>query len=170
MSKLAGELCAGIRLHAIDTFRYTQEIVLPAIAIGAAKAGRRLADVDLVGAPFLAIGADEGEVRKAMQALKQHVSFYASTRTYHTVLAHHGWEDVGLELHRLSREGKWQEMPALITDDMLREWAVIATYDRLAAELRRRCDGIFSTVLLDLPHRLQRDEGRVRELLQTLHG
>jgi len=170
MARLAGELCAGIRLHAIDTFEYTKDIVLPAIAAGAAKRGRRLADVDLVGAPFLAIGADEGEVRKAMQALKQHVSFYASTRTYHTVLAHHGWEDVGLELHRLSREGKWQEMPALITDDMLKEWAIIATYDRLADELRRRCDGVFSTVLLDLPHRLQRDEGRVRELLRTLHG
>jgi probable F420-dependent oxidoreductase len=169
MSKLAGELCAGIRLHAIDTFRYTQEIVLPAIAAGAAKAGRRLADVDLVGAPFLAIGADEGEVRKAMQALKQHVSFYASTRTYHTVLAHHGWEDVGLELHRLSREGKWQEMPALITDDMLREWAVIATYDQLAAELRRRCDSA-SRRCPRLPHRFQRDEDRVRELVRTLHG
>jgi alkanesulfonate monooxygenase SsuD/methylene tetrahydromethanopterin reductase-like flavin-dependent oxidoreductase (luciferase family) len=105
-----------------------------------------------------------------MQALKQHVSFYASTRTYHTVLAHHGWEDVGLELHRLSREGKWQEMPALITDDMLREWAIIGTYDQLASQVRARCDGIFSTVLLDLPHRFQRDEARVRELVQALHG
>ena len=104
MSKLAGELCAGIRLHAIDTFAYTRDVVVPAIAAGAAKAGRKLADIDLVGAPFLAIGADEGEVRKAMQSLKQHVSFYASTRTYHTVLAHHGWEEVGLQLHRLSRE------------------------------------------------------------------
>ena len=170
MSRLAGELCAGLRLHAIDTFAYTREVVLPAIAAGAAKGGRRLADIDIVGAPFLAIGADEGEVRKAMQALKQHVSFYASTRTYHTVLAFHGWEDVGLELHRLSREGKWQEMPALITDDMLAEWAIIATYDQLAAELRARCDGIFSTLLLDLPHRLRRDEARVRELVQTLSG
>jgi hypothetical protein len=53
---------------------------------------------------------------------------------------------------------------------MLKEWAIIATYDTLADELRKRCDGIFSTVLLDLPHRLQREEGRVRELLQTLHG
>ena len=170
MSRLGGELCAGIRLHAIDTFAYTREVVLPAIAAGAAKRGRRLADVDLVGAPFLALGADEAEVRKAMQALKQHVSFYASTRTYHTVLAFHGWEDVGLELHRLSREGKWQEMPALITDDMLAEWAIIATYDDFAAQLRKRCDGIFSTLLLDLPHRLHRDEARVRELVQTLHG
>lgn len=170
MSKLAGELCAGIRLHAIDTFAYTRDVVVPAIAAGAAKAGRTLADIDLVGAPFLAIGADEGEVRKAMQALKQHVSFYASTRTYHTVLAHHGWQDVGLELHRLSREGKWQEMPALITDDMLKEWAIIGTYDQLAARVRERCAGVFSTVLLDLPHRFQRDEDRVRELVRTLHG
>src|SRR6185369_13241386 len=123
-----GELCDGLRLHPIGTFAYTKAVVLPAIAAGAAKAGRTLADINMIGAPFLAVGANEEEVEKAKQALKQHVAFYASTRTYHTVLAHHGWEDIGLQLHRLSREGKWQELPKLITDAMLDEWAVIATY------------------------------------------
>ena len=61
-------------------------------------------------------------------------------------------------------------MPALITDDMLKEWAIIGTYDQLAAQVRARCAEIFSTVLLDLPHRFQRDEDRVRELVKTLHG
>jgi hypothetical protein len=52
---------------------------------------------------------------------------------------------------------------------MLAEWAVIATYDRLAAVVRVRCDGIFSTVLLDLPGALARDEDRVRSIVQSLH-
>ena len=104
-----------------------------------------------------------------MQALKQHIAFYASTRTYHTVLAHHGWEEIGTRLHQLSRESKWQELPALVTDDMLAEWAIVATHDRLADEVRKRCDGIFSTVLLDLPGDLARDEDRVRDIVRTLH-
>ncbi len=168
MSRLGGELCDGLRLHPIGTFTYTKAVVLPTIAAGAAKSGRRLADIDVVGAPFFATGATEGEVAAAKKALKQHISFYASTRTYHTVLAFHGWEDVGLELHRLSREGKWQEMPALITDDMLEEWAVIATHDDFAAAVKARCTGIFSTVLLDLPAGLQKDEARVRDVVKTL--
>lgn len=169
MAKLGGELCDGLRLHPIGTFSYTRAVVLPAIAAGAAKAGRTLADINVIGAPFLATGATEADVEKAKQALKQHVAFYASTRTYHTVLAHHGWEDLGAELHKLSKEGKWQELPKLLTDDMLAEWAVIATHDRLAAEVRARCEGIFSTVLLDLPGTLARDEDRVRDIVRSLH-
>lgn len=169
MAKLGGELCDGLRLHPIGTFSYTKAVVLPAIAAGAAKGGRTLGDINVIGAPFLATGATEADVEKAKQALKQHVAFYASTRTYHTVLAHHGWEDLGAELHKLSKEGKWQELPKLLTDDMLAEWAVIATHDRLAAEVRARCEGIFSTVLLDLPGNLARDEDRVRDIVRSLH-
>ncbi len=169
MARLGGELCDGLRLHPIGTFAYTKAVVLPAIAAGAAKAGRTLADIEMIGAPFLAVGANEAEVEKAKTALKQHVAFYASTRTYHTVLAHHGWEDIGTQLHQLSREGKWQELPKLVTDDMLAEWAIIATYDRLADEVRTRCEGIYSTVLLDLPGALARDEDRVRALVDGLH-
>ena len=169
MAKLGGELCDGLRLHPIGTFAYTKAVVLPAIAAGAAKAGRTLADVNVIGAPFLATGKTEADVEKAKKALKQHVAFYASTRTYHTVLAHHGWEEIGTRLHQLSREGKWQELPTLVSDEMLAEWAVIATHDRLAEELRKRCDGIYSTVLLDLPGDLARDEDRVRDIVRTLH-
>ena len=77
--------------------RYTKDVVVPAIAAGAAKAGRTLADVDLVGAPFLAIGADEGEVAEGdagAQAARRRSTRRRAPTT--RVLAHHGWEDVGL--------------------------------------------------------------------------
>jgi len=169
MGRLAGELCDGLRLHPIATFRFATEKVLPAVAAGAAQAGRSAQEIDMIGAPFLAIAPNAEGVAAAKQALKQHIAFYASTRTYHTVLRFHGWEDIGLQLHQLVREGKWQELPKLITDEMLSEWAVIATYDRLASEVRARCTGIFSTVLLDLPGTLARDEDRVRSIVQSLH-
>lgn len=169
MARLAGELCDGLRLHPISTFRFTREVVLPAIEAGVKKSGRRFADVDVVGAPFIAVGENEKGVEAAKRALKQHIAFYASTRTYHSVLEFHGWGDVGLELHQLSREGKWREMPGLISDEMLQEWAIIGTYDELARTLKERAHGIFSSVLLDLPRRLREDEARVREIVQTLH-
>ncbi len=170
MSRLGGELCDGLRLHPIGTFTYTKEIVLPTIDVGAKKGGRTIRDIDVVGAPFLCIGEDEEAVAKAMQEQKQHIAFYASTRTYHGVLEHHGWEDLGMELHRLSKEGKWTELPKQITDDMLSEWAVIATFDNLADELRKRCTGVYDTLLLDLPTKLMRNEDRIVDLVRRLHA
>jgi probable F420-dependent oxidoreductase len=170
MCRLVGELCEGVRLHPIGTFSYTRAVAVREIERGAQKSGRSLADIDIVGVPFLAVGKDEAAVAKAKQSLKQHISFYASTRTYHAVLEHHGWEDVGQELHRLSREGKWTEMPGCITDEMLEEWAIVATYDQLIPKLIERSRGLFTTVQLGIPAGLMKESDRVREMIAQLHA
>lgn len=72
MAGLSGELCKGIRMHPVATFAYTRDVIQPAIAAGAAKSGRTLADIDVAGAPFLAIGKDEQGVEKAKDDLRQH--------------------------------------------------------------------------------------------------
>jgi probable F420-dependent oxidoreductase len=169
MCRVAGELCDGLRLHPLATFKYTAQVIRPAVEAGARKAGRKLSDVDIVGAPFLAIGKDDKEIAAAKNALRQRISFYASTRTYHSVLDFHGWTDVGLQLHELSLKGKWQEMPRLITDDMIEEWALIGTPDRLAALINERCGNVFSGITLDLPVPVRADDAAVRALVQALH-
>jgi probable F420-dependent oxidoreductase len=168
MCRLVGELCDGVRLHPIGTFAYTREVVLPLIKASADKAGRKQSDIDIVGAPFLATGPDEEAVVAARAALKQHISFYASTRTYHGVLEFHGWQEAGAELHRLSKEGKWKEMPAVINDEMLDEWAISATWDQLGAAFKTRCEGVFDTLMIDMPAKLAADEDRVRDILAVL--
>lgn len=168
MARLAGELCDGVRLHPIATFEYTRKVILPAIAAGAQKAGRPASEIDIVGAPFLAVGATPSDVEAARAAARQRIAFYASTRTYHSVLEFHGWSDVGTKLHRMSVEGKWQEMPALISDAMLREFAIVGTFDDLVPQLRERCAGAFTTVLLDMPPALRADEARVRRIVTAL--
>ncbi|MFP6625614.1 MAG: TIGR03617 family F420-dependent LLM class oxidoreductase [Deltaproteobacteria bacterium] len=170
MTRLAGQFCDGVRLHPIGTFAYTRKVVVPTIREAAAKAGRKSQDIDITGAPFIATGKDEEAVAKARQALKQHISFYASTRTYHGVLEFHGWEDAGAELHRLSKEGKWTDMPAVISDEMLDEWAISATWDEMATALAGRCAGIFDTILIDMPTGLGREEDRVKDILSHLHA
>lgn len=170
MARLAGELCDGLRLHPISTFRHTREVIVPAIAEGARRAGRPASEITLIAAPFLATGEDEAAVDAARRAVKQRIAFYGSTPAYHPVLAFHGWMDVAEQLHRLSREGKWPEMAAVIRDDMLDEWAVVATWDQLAKTVADRCRGFAGTVLLDLPPALRRDEARVREIVESLHA
>jgi len=168
MGRLAGELCDGLRLHPIATFRFTQEVLVPAIAEGAAKAGREPSDIDLIGAPFLAISDDESGLDAARLDLKQHIAFYGSTPTYHSVFEFHGWMDAAKELHAMSRQGKWKEMPHVITDEMLDEWAIVATREQFVAHARERCQGLFSTLLLDLPPDLRADDDWVRATVAAL--
>lgn len=168
MARLAGELCDGLRLHPIATFRYTREVVLPAVAAGAAAAGRSPGEVEVIGAPFLAVAQDHEGLEKARAALKQEIAFYSSTRTYHAVLDHHGWTDIGMELHRMSREGRWKELPTLISDEMVDEWAIATTADRLADVLLERCGDVFPTVMLDLPPALRHDRDWVAQTVAAL--
>ena len=170
MARLAGELCAGLRVHPVATLRYVREVVLPAVAAGAELAGRSPADIDIIGAPFLALGRNPAEVDAAREALKRHIAFYASTPTYHAVLEYHGWADIGQELHAMSREGRWSEMPSRISDEMLDEWALVATCDDLATVIAERCTGIYSTILLDLPSALRADQDFVGATVKALQG
>jgi alkanesulfonate monooxygenase SsuD/methylene tetrahydromethanopterin reductase-like flavin-dependent oxidoreductase (luciferase family) len=168
-ARVCGELCAGLRAHPVATFAYSRDVLMRAIEEGAQKAGRTLHDIDVVGSPFLALGADEEGVEKAREALRKQVSFYASTRSYHTVLKYHGWDDLGMKLHSLSVQGKWDELPQQITDDMLDEWAIVGTYDEFPAMLKARAAGAYNSVLLDLPRALRQDEDRVVDIVRQLH-
>ncbi len=169
MARLSGELCDGLRLHPLGTFPYTRDVVIPAVEAGAKKAGRSLADIDVVASPFLVTGRDRAEVEAAKAGVKQQIAFYSSTRTYHSVLQHHGWGDVGMQLHELSLQGKWVEMLNLITDDMLEHFAIVGTYDELAPKLKETWGKISSTIFLGLPPGLWQDEKLLGEIVAELH-
>jgi hypothetical protein len=58
----------------------------------------------------------------------------------------HGWSDLADQLNNLSREGRWFEMGDLISDDMLKEFAVVAPYDELAHAVKERYEGLLDRV------------------------
>ncbi len=168
MARLAGELCDGVLLHPLGTHRYTKEVVVPAVRAGAQKAGRQNSDVEIVAAPFIVTGKDSAAVQAALGPVRQQIAFYASTRTYHSVLEFHGWLEVGQQLHALSLEGKWLEMMNLITDEMLQEFATIGTYDEIVPKLKERWGGVCSTLFLALSPQVWEDEAQLRELVGAL--
>jgi len=170
MARLAGELCDGLRLHPVATFRYTREVLMPAIAEGAARAGRDLSAFDLIGEPFTALGRTEADVAVAREEVRKQIAFYASTRSYHPVLAHHGWEDIGMQLHRHSVAGEWEKMPALITDAMLDEWVLCGTYDQLGEIIKRRAGGLYRSIVLLFPADVRKDAGLMREIVNRVHA
>ncbi len=168
MCRLAGELCEGIFPHPICTARYMQEVVQPAIAAGARKAGRQASDVQVLVSPMIVTGRNRAEIERKKVYLRQRLGFYASTRSYHAPLQLHGFLDVGQQLFRLSMEGKWTEMIDLISDDMLEQFASVGTFEELGPKLKARWGNIASILHLDLPPDLREDERAVRNLVESL--
>src|SRR3546814_3643119 len=62
------------------------------------------------GGGFLVTGRNEEELAKSREVTRRRISFYASTRSYSKVMSTHGWDDEAALLHRLSLEGKWDDM------------------------------------------------------------
>lgn len=151
MCALAGEMCAGLHVHPFHTVRYLREQVLPAVERGAALAGRTRAEVTLACTVFVVTGPTAAEQAAQAQAVRQQIAFYASTPSYAGVMALHGWGDVAAHLSQLAREGRWAEMSALISDDILNTVAVVAPPDELAAAVRARYDGLLDRVGYYLP-------------------
>jgi probable F420-dependent oxidoreductase len=166
--RLVGEVCDGIRMHTFNTAKYTKEVIIPEIKAGAAKAGRKFEEIDIVGGAFIITGKNEEEVEKAKAPVRQQLSFYASTRAYHPVLEVHGWQDVGQQLFRLSMEGNWPEMSKAITDDMLEEFAVIGTYDELVPKIRERYAGVVTTLDFGFGARSPEERERLDDIVQEL--
>ncbi|HJR24666.1 MAG TPA: LLM class F420-dependent oxidoreductase, partial [Acidimicrobiales bacterium] len=135
MTEVAGEVCDGFLCHAFTTERYLREVTLPALERGAAKAGRTVADVEISGPAFVVTGTTEEELTASKSGVKQQIAFYGSTPAYRGVLELHGWGDLQDELNRMSKEGRWQEMGELITDDILDAFAIIAEPEQIAAGL-----------------------------------
>lgn len=146
LCRLAGEVADGFHVHPFHTVRYLKERIIPWIEEGAAEAGRSRADVKLSSTIFVVTGPDEKAVEEAKFGVRQQIAFYASTPSYHSVMELHGWKDVAEELSHLAARQKWHEMPALITDEMLETFAVIAPYDSLAAAIRQRYEGLLDRI------------------------
>ncbi|MBP6104900.1 MAG: TIGR03617 family F420-dependent LLM class oxidoreductase [Steroidobacteraceae bacterium] len=167
MARLAGEIADGIRPPGWITSRYFEQVLRPAIEEGCRSAGRTLSDIDLVGGGVILTGEDEAEIESKKKAMREFIAFFGSTRSYHAVFAAHGWQDIGEQLHRMSLEGNsWEKMGELITDDMIGEFAVVATYDELVPSLRARWDGVCTT--LSLPYHLPVPRERLQAMVAAM--
>ncbi|OBK26941.1 LLM class F420-dependent oxidoreductase [Mycobacterium asiaticum] len=157
MTEMCGEVADGVIAHAFTTQRYLDQVTLPALHRGLRRAGRRRADVAVTCPVFIVTGRNEAEMATSAAAIRKQIAFYGSTPSYLKVLDLHGWGDLHTELHRLSRQGEWDAMGALIDDEVLEAFAVVAPVDEVAAALRARCAGSVDRVLPGFPTDLPPD-------------
>jgi probable F420-dependent oxidoreductase len=146
--RMAGEVADGIHVHPFHSMKYLDEVVLPAIGEGAAKAGRAASDIAVVCPVMVVIGDTEEEIVAARDATRLRIAFYGSTRTYAGVFDIHGWEGTAERLHELQRAGDLEAMAETITDEMLAVYSIETTWDGLADALVDKYAGVADRVVM----------------------
>jgi probable F420-dependent oxidoreductase len=167
MLRVAGEVGDAVRLHPLCSRRYLEEVCLPRLADGMRRSGRRREQFDVHGGGFVATGPDDAAVAAEMDRVRGRIAFYASTRTYLPILALHGLDGLNHRLHALSVAGRWQEMPSLVSDDVVRIFAACGTYPEIAKIIEERWGGAADSIDLAFPP--DAPPGLQREILTDIH-
>jgi probable F420-dependent oxidoreductase len=141
MTEVAAEVGDGYFMHPFNTEKSMDELSLAALGRGLVKAGKSRADYCVSAQVVTATGLDEESLQASIFSAKNQIAFYASTPSYLPVLKCHGLEDLQVEAHKLTREGKWMELTKLIDDDMLRTFAVVGTPAEVAEQIAARFGG-----------------------------
>ena len=157
MTALAAEVADGLLIHPFGTERHLTETTLPRFEQALTAAGRDRSAVTVVGQAILAVGRTDEEQASALAAVRGLVGFYGSTPAYRPVLDTHGWGDLQPRLRQLTKEGRWDELAALVDDDVVDAIAVRGTPAEVAAELRRRFAGRVDRVGVYTPYTLHDD-------------
>ncbi len=171
MARLAGERADVVMPHGgIMSDKYMREVLLPAVGAGLAATGRTWSDIEIAASGYLVLYDDEREIEEKMMGMRQTLSFYGSTRTYHKVLAVHGLEELGQKLYALSVQGRWDDMREAVPLEAIAELAQTCRYDDLPEFLAEHRE-YASRIGVGLPMKTPEDRERaadIRSRIQSL--
>jgi probable F420-dependent oxidoreductase len=147
MCTLAGAVADGFVAHPTSSHpAVLREYVLPALADGAAKAGRSDGGPRLVVVPRVISGRDDAAVATARDELRAELAFLYSTPAYQRTLDLFGLTEIGTRLSGHARRKEWAALTGVLTDDVVSQLVPQGTYaelpDVLASRYDRLCDGI----------------------------
>lgn len=170
MLRMAGEVADGVHVHPLGEPGYLARHVLPNVASGAAKAGRKPADVALI-VPVMTIVGDTDEERHAeRERVRASMSFYGSTPNYAFIWDEAGFEGMTAKLRERQKAGDIAGMMALITDEHIATFATESTWDTLADNLFAKYGSIATRLVLynadGAPERFERYGEVARVLAQ----
>lgn len=167
MTALAGEVADGFLVHPVNSRRSLLELTMPAIAEGAARAGRDVDDIEIVCVTTIVTGRDEAEFERSREAVRAQFAFYGSTPAYLPVFTLHGFGDLHPELNLLARQNRWKEMAGLIDDELIETIAVVGEPHQIGPLIRARLDGISDSV--SLVNNRAPDPLHFAEIVEDLH-
>ena len=150
MVRVAGEVADGVHVHPMHSMHYIRSRLLPGLAEGAARAGRDPATIDKIIPVIVAAGDTPEALMTPIKEAKTTLAFYGSTPNYafqFDDLGHHGLRD---QLRDCLKTGDSARSQALITDEILDQFAIVARWDDVADRMIERYKGIASRLVIYL--------------------
>jgi probable F420-dependent oxidoreductase len=170
MCRVAGEVADGLRPHPVCTPKYIREVMLPAAAEGAHRAGRDAAKLSVCMKPLICTAPDKATLEKRVRDVRARVAFYCSTPAYRVAFELHGLGRLADEMAILSKAQRWEEMPDKIDDEILNTYATVGTYDEIGAKLVQRYGGLVSDIEFSIPCTSPEEKSTMRALIKQLHS
>jgi probable F420-dependent oxidoreductase len=150
--RMAGRLADGFVTHPTNSHpRYLREQLLPALAGGAREGGRADGGPRLVVGPRYVTAPDRAGLAAARASVRRELAFLYSTPAYRPTLRLLGLEPVGTALTGLVREQRWDELPAVLDDEVLAQLVPQAVHDELPDVLGDWYGGLCDGLNLALP-------------------
>lgn len=126
MARTCGEVADGLIAHPLASPKYINEVVKPAVADGAERAGRKPDECNITTDWMIAISDD---VEAARREVKLQLAFYSTTRTYSPILELHGKADIVPDLRAAFEVKDHEKMISLIDDEMCDAMAIAGPAD-----------------------------------------
>ncbi|HEY4094142.1 MAG TPA: LLM class flavin-dependent oxidoreductase [Baekduia sp.] len=130
MVEAAGRVGDGLVGHPMFTKLYIDEVARPALAKGAAHAGREGSEIALCGVLMCAVDDDLDAARRRLAFA---AAQYAASRVYDRLFALHGWSAEQEAIRAAVRAGDEDAIIAAVTDDILAAVGVACHPGELAA-------------------------------------
>lgn len=147
MVAMATEVADGLVLHPLTSRRSYEERVASPVGDR-----RRAGGFELTCPVLVATGGTDEEIDAARRAVRKQIAFYASTPAYRWVLDLYDEGERADRLRQMSREGRWDDMTRLVTDELLDEFAVTATRDDVRTALDARWGDVLDRVGVYQPY------------------
>jgi len=152
MLAAAGAVADGLICHPLLSRSYLAEVVTPAVQASRAEHGRSSEPFEISALCMVATGRTEEDLAAAVAGVRQQIGFYASTPAYAPVLEHHGWSALHTEAHRMTRDGRWDELGDLVDDEVLATFAVVGELGSVGSGVRTRFAGLADRVTTSMPY------------------
>ena len=130
---------------------YIKNRLLPGIAEGAARAGRDPAKIDKIIPVIVAAGdTPEERAHRRSRRRRRRIAFYGATPNYAFQFDDLGYTGLRDQLRDCLKTGDSARAEALMTDEILDQFAVVARWDDVADRMIDRYKGIASRLVIYL--------------------
>jgi len=144
MVEAAGAVADGLVGHPLFTVEYVGEVVRPALARGAERAGRSQPP-PIAGYLTCSVGPDRAQARAAAAAV---IAFNSTVKTYRATHEVSGFTRESEAIRAAWREGDFAAMAAAVSDEMIDAIALAGTPEEVRGRFAERWQGVYERTLL----------------------